>query len=492
MSKALFAALAVTTYLVPAAVLAATVDQAGADQLRGTLERYVGVAPQGQAPHVTVAPDGAAYKVTIDLDSLVKKTLTADIPNVKVSVPATSFHATPLDNGTWHIADFSPLKGTFSLSDQSGSFEAPGLSFDGIYDPALAAFSSAQVSFPVLNIDQQSPEATSSASLKDTTETVTGTAGPAGTTNFSVNAKSASYKDTISLNPKDGTATGANGSNITIDISAGKHDLTISGTGIRMKPMLDLWAMLVAYDTKAERDAHEAEAKAKVLEALPFLDTMTYDVAISDVAIKTPFGQGGFGSGTAHFDLSTAHPSNSFAMAFKVNDLSVDTVFLPEPAKPLVPTRLDFGASVKDFDLDAGLRKAIELDDPTKVKDPALKAANDQKIAEAFVPKGVVTVQLPPSGVGSSVYSIGWQGAINVTTTTPKPMTTAHLDVKASGIDAVARAIGQIKAPYAAEAMIGIYAAQAVGKKEADGSISWALDYSDAAGLLVNGKRIGK
>ncbi|MFX9093364.1 hypothetical protein ABTN25_19540, partial [Acinetobacter baumannii] len=89
-----------------------------------------------------------------------------------------------------------------------------------------------------------------------------------------------------------------------------------------------------------------------------------------------------------------------------------------------------------------------------KTADPESKAAYDEAMTAALVPSGAVAVTLPPSSIAGKDYTIAWQGDMNVAVG-KVPHAKVHLDIKATGVDALARQVGQLKVPNAAEAMIG-------------------------------------
>lgn len=489
MSKALFACLAVTTCLSPVAALAATIDQTGADQLRGTFERYIGTAPSGQTPYVAVAPDGAAYKVTIDSHGIIMAFAAAIKTPINADASPISFHAAPVDGGKWRIYDFSGMKGSFAVKNETTSVTVDKIDFDGIYDPAIAAFESSKTRIPLMTIDQQSGEATASAVTRDAEQTTTGTAAHDGTIDGTVDAKFGTYQQTITTVPLAGISPNG-GKTDTIKISADSRAFQVDMKGLHAKDILDIWAFIVANDTPEARKANKEEIKTAVLKLLPGIDTMAVTDAFKGIAINTPYGQANIASGGAKFNLSTATGSNTAGFNINLESFAVDSVLMPPGVQPLLPTKLSFGAEVKNFDLSAVVRKAIELDGST-IAEPANKDAYDEAMTSALVPTGAVAVTLPPSSISGKDYTISWQGDVKATVG-KTPHATVHLDIKATGIDAIAKQVGQLKVPNATEAMIGIYAAQALAKKEPGGAVSWAVDFSDTGDLLVNGKPVGK
>lgn len=489
-SKALFACLAVTTCLSPVSALAATIDQAGADQLRGTFERYIGTAPSGQTPYVSVAPDGTAYKVTIDSHGIITAIAATLKAPINADASPISFHAAPVDGGKWRIYDFSAMKGSFAIKDESTSITVDKVDFDGIYDPAIAAFETSKTSIPLMTVDQQTDNAMGSAITRDAVQTTTGTAAHDGTTDAAVDAKFGSYQQTITMASLAGPSANGDKQTDTVKISAASRAFQIDMKGVHTKDMLDIWALIMANKSSQADVADTAAFKTAFLKFLPVIDTMAVTDGFKGIAINTPYGQANIASSGAKFNLSTAAGANTAAFNINLDSVAVDSVLIPPGVGPLLPTKISFGADVKNFDLPAVFRKAVELDE-TKATNPISKDAYDEAMTAALVPTGAVLVTLPPSAISGKDYTIAWQGDVK-TTLGKTPHATFHLDVKATGVDAIAKQVGQLKVPNAAEAMIGIYAAQALAKKEPDGSVSWAIDYADGGEVLVNGKPIGK
>jgi hypothetical protein len=472
-----------TAFMAGSPAFAADVSSAGADSLRQVFERYVGKPSDGKPGYASVTVDGSAYKVSFDLqhalDLIPNALATAEVSPVVLSI-------TPLDDGTWKVSMTNPLKFAYAGAVQSGSSSTEGLVLDGIFDPAIASFRTSTARIATLKSTSAAPNATATVEAHDLQQTQTGAPGPNGTTDVTVSQTvgpltEVMHMDMPSQTPPQSTQP------VTFDLRAGGQKNAISLSAVRAQQLLDLWAFVVAHPTPKDGPMTAPdEFKTTLQAALPVMDALKMDAHLNDLTVQTPYGKGTTGPYDLHLDLSTQSPSSSITFGLKMDRLAVDSVFVPEFARSLIPTKIEMNVGAKDFDFNSGMKTTIDGYDFGH-PDPTYMTRNKDQIVAAWLPAGKMVVQIPPSAISAPAYTLGWQGSVEVTPGHAK----THIDVRVAGFDAVLKSLSQVKQTGAAQIVIGLYAAQALAKKDPDGTLTWAIDAEDGNSLLVNGSPVG-
>jgi hypothetical protein len=107
----------------------------------------------------------------------------------------------------------------------------------------------------------------------------------------------------------------------------------------------------------------------------------------------------------------------------------------------------------------------------------------------ALIPTNALKVTIGASEITSPVYSLTYDGALNVSLA---GLPTGKFNVKFKGMDAL---IAKVQAavpvdPQAQQAMGALIAAKGMGKAEADGTLSYAIDIQPMGQVLVNGVNV--
>jgi hypothetical protein len=122
-------------------------------------------------------------------------------------------------------------------------------------------------------------------------------------------------------------------------------------------------------------------------------------------------------------------------------------------------------------------------------KDPPLLAATAQTLLPALVPTNSLTVTFGASEITSPVYSLTYDGALNVSLA---GLPTGKFNVKLKGMDAILAKVQAAVAvdPSAQQAMGALIAAKGMGKAEVDGTLSYAVDIQAMGQVFVNGVNV--
>ena len=489
--KNLLQTIAITSsLLLVTPTLAAEVTDAGASQLRQTFERYLGKAAEGQPARVAVTVEGGAYRVAIDAkgiaDAIVAFWSKAPVP---ISLSATPFAimTTPLDDGTWKVAQTGDFRVTYSIGSQSGTFEEKGIAYEGIYDPTLFAFRSQR--YTLASLESQSkvpPDNSSQSTTKDLSATGTATAGPNGTVDAHIVSTTGTTTQTIAL-PRPAIADGPSTSFL-IESKVADRKADFDLKAMRSVELADLLAHVVAHPPQDMTADDQAALKARIAAVLPLFDQFTWYETWGVTTLQSPVGQGTARSMESTVKLVNTAGANSMDLTLKANGVKIDSIFVPAEAASLLPTDLDVGFAFHGYDIASGLSKLLDTADFSKTE----IIAKDKlpALLEAWLPQGTLVYDLKPSKIVAASYSIGWFGIVEV-----QPMhAKAHLDVTATGIDAVIHAIQQLKQPSIASLTVVLYGAKALAKPGADGALTWAIDVVSDHGntsFLVNGLPVG-
>jgi hypothetical protein len=297
----------------------------------------------------------------------------------------------------------------------------------------------------------------------------------------------ASFAETVHVDPSKG-ANPQPGPLMDVDFKAPEINAEFAISGWKAVAVRDFVAFLLTNRDKSAISAKQVEFKQHMHDLVPLLNTAAITAAAKHVLIQTPFGKGEIGSFDVAMALDTASPSSSVKLGERFSGISIDTVFLPQWARTLVPTDIDVQFGASGFDIAGGLAKvdaAIEQEDLSHPENNKTDFGALGK--EAFLPTGGIHFDLLASSIKSAAYTLSWRGGIE----TQGSSAQIHVDVSATGLDDVIKILSQVRDKGAPEAVIGLYAAKALAKPGPGGSMTWAVDVDPQGAVLVNGSPIG-
>ena len=187
----------------------------------------------------------------------------------------------------------SPL--TMHIKDETITYRFDGFSFDGIYDPALAAFVSLDQTIGGMSTETEGPNGKGTAQYGEQHVTSTGIARRAETDAADVTVAQTigkfSMRQTMAM-PSPGEASSPSPQvDLSYGVESGRGDVAVSG--LKATKLLELWAYVIAH-VQADAPAIEnAEIKALLTDLLPVFLQLDEKGAVHALKAETPMGEFG-------------------------------------------------------------------------------------------------------------------------------------------------------------------------------------------------------
>lgn len=455
---------------------AQAIDAPGAERLAADLRLYLGETAFSKGI-VAVKADGDAYALTIDLDAVA-----AMLPpqaEAKVDIEPYHLRLRPLAGGTWAVS--GPL-----LPDGSAAFKGPqgpqtigwtvaDSSFEGVYDPALAAFTSASGRHGALTLKVDDPTQKADISIQSGTFSLTGVKTASGGVDFQMTQYQRGLVETITGVSPDMP--------MNVSVRAERLDARSAGKNLNSRRMLDLMAFLVANADETRIKANQAELKRLMLALLPVWDGMDGSQTFENVGIDTPVGPVSAGSFGLTMGMSGVTDGASIRYGVSLAEPKLPDGLLPSWAVALLPTQTELNFAGVKLDLDMAVRKAVEAFDLGRV--PAMDPSVGDEIAALFLAKGPKFV-IEPSTIrnADTVFTVAGE-----VTGEAGGRPVVDLTVEAAGYDKLVAALTAAAKsdPIAQQAQPVALAGQTMAKRLPDGRLQWVFEAAQDGSVRVNG-----
>jgi hypothetical protein len=484
MGKTAFTATsALAGLLISTAAFAGPSTQEGADKLVASFQTYLGTTPGV----VTVSPTGEAYKVVIDTAPLAAKA--GDGFSLKVS--PIELMLTDRGDGTWDVAQDQPLSVDVQVPgtiDEKIALDRQAMT--GTWDSTLMTFTTYKVSATNMVVEATTyPPAGTDAAVgpqtsRQTTEalevTGTGVANPNGGADIRQTYDVKNIVQTMDVP----TAPGGAPAQVTVTVPSYTGEMT--GTGFRTAAIFDLMAYFVAHPGEAEIKGSQEDLRAMLTASLPLFENIAGSFELANLSAATPVGTFGAASAGVTLDMNGAVKDGKLREAFRFEGLTFPAGVVPDWALPLIPKTGSIDVAGTGFDAAAVAAKMIGAFDLTKT--PPLPDTFGDELAPIALPTGQATITLAPGGVTGAEYAVTWEGAMQVGPGMPVPTGTAKVTLK--GADAIRAALAAAPPDMGGPATMGLGAASAFAKFEADGTLTWEIDATEPGVLKVNGRPI--
>ncbi len=482
--KTLLAAVAIGALPLSAAAKDLPPTPEGAQKLSAVFAAYLGKPAAGAAPAITVTPEGAHYAVAIDLASFA-----APLKDAGLSIePAiVKYTLTEQDDGTWRVAgaDLPPIAA--HSKDGAVAYNFTGYKFDGIFDPALATFKSAQAGVDKMTAQVQAPALQETVASGPVRVTQTATPAPNGAVSGALHEEIADLSVAASATP-DAAKAGADAKPVAFTFQLAKAGVDVGLDGAPMRKALDLWAFVVAHPSRPEIAANEPAFKDLLRAIVPSDAKVAEKVDAQNITVATQ--KGSFALASAKFSLAAAlaqGPKGSVEYHLAMDGLALPAGLVPPPMHDLTPTAVDFDVKAVGFDFGAGANEAI--DDLHFAGDgPVIAQADGAKILAKMKGTAPLTVELLPSHVAAPQVDLSLEGVVHL----EGVRASGTLKVRARNFD---RTVAALKAvgPMASPQLIGFLAlAKSLGKAEGDGDLTWVAEYGADGSIKINGLPLGK
>ncbi len=464
-----------------AALAAATPEEAA--RLTTVFQSYLTAEPGV----VKVEPDGDDYTVTLDIAPLATKAASAGAIIALTPVKLTLSDA---GDGKWNVSQEGPLSFSMKAAETvTADVKIEDYSWEGVFDEKLSTFSESSaelknVTFAETVNDPNQGKTDVSVSIKDMKIEQTAKAGAAGGADITAKYEMDTLSET--LNTGGNPASGIPPMSVVMTAANGTYDT--SATGMKVKSVFDLVSFFVSHTSEELIKKDQVALKTMLASALPIFENVQASGTFNTLNIATPMGPAGAESITIGADINGVVKEGKLRESLSISGLSVPPAIVPPWATTLVPKNVTFDFSVSGFDLAAPAQLILAALDLTK--DKPLPDGFEATLLPALLPTGNATITLNPTSISNDLYSVNAEGSM---TAGPTAMPSGKATISAKGLDDVLKVIQAAPAEAGVQSGVSIViAAKGMGKAAADGTLTWEIESTPDAKVLVNGIDVSK
>ena len=457
---------------------AQTVSPYEAESIQQKLTRYL---PQDmiEAGLVTVRAATSFYELRFNPAVLLEthKSGSVTIEGLK---PMTAY-LRPMPEGTYRVeaSDSLDINGSVDVAAGKNSFSyiIASMKLDGIYDPDILYFTSADWKAEKIAFTSTSSQESITASFGETAMSLAAEKKGEGILDISSTGVMKAFAETIT-----GGASGR------VDISADTVDIDVSMDGARNKVVQDLVFFVLDNMHKDKLEtADAARLKAMLRDALPVFDNLTETIRISNVSVGTQ--QGIFGAERVSYAINMngiAH-STRFGFGFDVEKPKPPAGILPAAFAEAVPERATFKAAVTDLDLAGAVNYLIDHADFTK-SEPLTEAQN-REIGRIILPDGAMTMEFEDVSAVSPIYDVHLAGKMLVYPE-QKDRHSAEVTLTMRNFDKTIAYLQKNLAtvPEFGQAAFGLLMMKGLARDAGGGAQAWDLTVGEDGKVLINGR----
>ncbi|WP_411032915.1 hypothetical protein [Shinella sp. BYT-45] len=459
-------------------VSAQDVSPAEAESIQQRLTRYL---PQEMidAGLLTVRAATSFYELRFDPAVLLDKAKTGAV-HLEGLKPTTAY-LRPTPEGTYRIEanDSFDIKGTVDVADGKNSFSyvVDSMKLDGIYDPDILYFTSADWTAKRLSFSSTSPKESVTASFGETAMRVSAEKKDAGTIDISSTGVMKAFAETITGGPSG-----------RVDIGADTVDIDVSMDGARYKVVQDLVFFVLDNMHKHKLDAADAARLKDLLRAcLPVFDNLTETIKASNVTVGTQ--KGTFGAESVSYNLAMngiAH-STRLGFGFGVERPKPPAGILPAAYEGAVPERATFKAAVPGLDLAGAVTYLIDHADFTRPE--PLTEEQNKEIGRIVMPSGAMTVEFEEVSAVSPIYDVHLSGRM-VVYPAQKDRRSADVTITMRDFDKTVAYLQENAAavPQFGQAAFGLLMMKGLARDAGGGAQAWDLAVGEDGKVFINGR----
>ncbi len=458
--------------------MAAEITTAGADDLQRTLTRYL---PDDlvRAGLVTVQAASGFYELRLDPAVLLKKARRG-APAIEGLKPLTA-HLRPRDDGAWGVEarDTLDIKGAFDTPAGRNAFSylVEGMALDGIYDPDILYFRTADWSAKRLDFTSSSPAEKVEAHTGALAMHVETRKQDGGRVDMTGSGMVHAFTQTV-----ESAASGR------VDIGAKEVNVSVDLAGGRYKDLQDLIFFILDHVEKDRLDRAEGDRFKDLLRAtLPVFDNLEETITATDVTVDTP--QGVFGASSVGYAIAMTGATKAarIGIGFAIEDPTPAPGLLPAVYEMALPQRVTFKAAVTDLDLAGAAAYLLDHADFTEQK--PLTEAQNRELGRIVLPSGAMTVEFEDVSAVSPIYDLQLAGHMLVypdqtdrhsadVTLTMRDFdkTVAYLQQNAASV------------PEFGQVAFGLLMMKGLARESDDGAESWDLQVGEDGKVLINGR----
>ena len=458
--------------------LASEVSPAEAESIQQKLTRYL---PQEMidAGLVTVRAATSFYELRFNPDVLVDKAKTGKV-TVEGLKPVTAY-LRPMPEGTYRVeaSDTFDIKGSVDVEAGRNSFSylVDSMKLDGIYDPEIFYFTSADWTTGKIAFTSTSQQESVTASVGEMAMRLAAEKKDEGTLDISTTGVMKAFAETV---------TGGKGGRV--DIGADTIDIDVAMDGARNKVVQEL--VFLVLDNMHKDTLEKAEAtrlKALLRDALPVFDNLKETIKASNLTVATE--QGTFGAETVRYtiDMNGIAHATRFGFGFDVEKPAPPAGILPPVFAEAVPERATFKLAIADLDLAGAVDYLIDHADFTKSK--PLTDEQNKEIGRIILPDGAMTMEFEDVSAVSPIYDLHLTGRMMVypddkdRRSAEVPLTMREFDKTVAYLQKNAATV-----PEFGQAAFGLLMMKGLARDAGGGAQAWDLKVGEDGKVLINGQ----
>jgi hypothetical protein len=458
--------------------LAQEISPSEADSIQQRLTRYL---PQEMidAGLVTVKAASSFYELRFNPTVLLEKAKTGAL-QVEGLKPMTAY-LRPTPEGTYRIeaSDSFDIKGSVDASAGKNSFSylVESMKLDGVYDPEILYFTSADWTAKRLAFSSTSAQESVTASFGETAMRVSAEKKDAGTLDISTNGVMKAFAETITGGPSG-----------RVDIGADTVDIDVNLDGARYKSFQDLTFFVLDNMHKKQLDAPDAARLKDLLRAsMPVFDNLTETIKAKNFTVGTDKGTFGAESVAYKIDMNGIAHSTRVGFGFDVEKPKPPAGVLPAAFEGAVPERASFKAAVTNLDLAGAVTYLIDHADFTKPQ--PLTDEQNKEIGRIILPNGTMTVEFEDVSAVSPIYDVHLTGKMMVYPE-EKDRHSADVTITMRNFDKTVAYLQQNAAtvPQFGQAAFGLLMMKGLARDAGDGAQAWDLTVGEDGKVLINGR----
>lgn len=474
----LLQALLLSTALVTHPVAAAEISYEGAQRIEENLTSYL---PEKyiNSGLIKVRPGTADYELVFDAAVLLKDVNASEL-TISGLKPFLSL-IRPLEDGTWNVSqsDNLDIKGQFTAQGEKTDFtyKIDGFKVDGIYDPEVLYFTSAQMSAGAIALTSKSPLQSLDAQFGKMTSVIDSNRAAGNTIDIRSKTALEAFTETIVDQAKT-----------KVDIAADHLAVDVSLNGLSYKPLQDM-ILFVMDKVKTDKLAAADQARLKDLGRanLPMFGSLLESIDVTNLKVASPTGT--FGAESLRYTLQSNGLKDGAKAGFgvTVEKPSIPPGLVPEAFNAALPDTVAFNISLDNLNLESGIRYFIDNADFN-----AEKPLTDAQSAEAgriFLPGGAMTIRYDDVYARSSVYDVSLSGTTTVYPAQPQRQNTEvtiyarDFDKTVSYLQSNAQAV-----PQFGQAAFVLLMAKGFAKETPDGRQMWTITVDETKKVQINGQ----
>jgi hypothetical protein len=470
-----------------------------AQKLQAFFAAYIGKPAVGAPSAIAVTPESSDYAVSIDLGALAApaKALGFSYDPAKIV-----YKVVEQDDGAWRVEfDGFPTIAVHIHLDKGGqtidgteTIAMAGAKGLALIDPAIGFWRNASFQADSASIQAKFPGVDEDVQVGAMKVDGTSQAGADGAVSATMTQSLGNLSFKFDVDPKATKASKAGADAPTADDSqpftvtakADQMSADAKLEGLKTRPLLDLWAFLVAHPSRPELAANEAAFKSLLAAALANPVKFDESAAVEKIAAQIPQGQVTIDS--AKFGASGASGSaGAFGERFAADGLTLPPTLIPAPFRDFAPTSFAVGFRASGFDVASAASEAI-ADMHLAGDGPAIAPDDEAKIRAKLIGPDGIAIDIEPSHIVAPLLDIAFEGHVVYKGAKPTGTLTVHMrnfDKTQAGLKTLGPDVEKKVAPALAMA-------KGLAKTDGDGSLMWVGEIGADGVMKVNGLPLGK